>query len=99
MTFEGVLAVFTGSGVLVNVLDVPPQTELLWERLLAEGAHQVGILVEVVDMTLKKTIKASKSRKLSARTTINIILTVYAFLAFKPNLLHVSAVDFLAEQN
>ena len=55
MTFEGVLAVFTGSGVLVNVLDVPPQAELLWERLLAEGAHQVGILVEVVDMTLKKT--------------------------------------------
>ena len=54
MTFERVLAVFTGSGVLVNVLDVPPQTELLWERLLAEGAHQVGVLVEVVDMTLKQ---------------------------------------------
>ena len=63
MTFERVLAVFTGSGVLVNVLDVPPQTELLWERLLAEGAHQVGILVEVVNMTLKKTPPRSLSQE------------------------------------
>ena len=63
MTFERVLAVFTGSGVLVNVLDVPPQTELLWERLLAEGAHQVGILVEVVDMTLNKKHQGSSQEE------------------------------------
>ena len=47
----------------------------------------------------KKTTKVFKSRKVSARSTINSNLTVFAFLAFEPNLSNASAVDFLAEQH